>query len=209
MLTDKVEDKTERSIGTTKDQTKNEEPLMNQTDRKSEFMKNQTERELMKNQTERELIELMKDPTENELIKGLAENGLANDQAKSGLTKENQLTSKYKDVWPQEKFIVQTDQPKIQEPISQGQITKPKIKKVRFGEITECQLDQDYVLHNSKEFQQCETFQSSSSHEKSQNKIEKTIDVTLSPEKATKLFGKLGLAEAWAKFVSPKSQNKK
>ncbi|CAG8600371.1 15215_t:CDS:2 [Gigaspora margarita] len=195
MLTDKIEDKSEVSIGTTKNQTR------------SEFMKDQRESELMKNLQENEF---MKVQVENRLVDDQAKNGLNNEQKNEptkGLTGDQTKIELMKD--QSKKFTDQNDQPKIQEPISQGQITKSKIKKVRFSEITECQLDQDDVQHNSKEFQHYELSQSSGFYEKRQNKIEKAIDVTLGPEKATKLFGKLGLAEAWEKFVSPKSKNKK
>ncbi|CAG8474111.1 hypothetical protein C2G38_346974 [Gigaspora rosea] len=194
MLTDKVEDKNERSIGTMKNQA-------------SEFMKDQRESELMKNPEENEL---MKSQAENRLVNDQAKNGLKNEQkneSTKGLTVDQTKNELMKD--QSKKVTDQNDQPKIQEPISQGQITKSKIKKVRFSEITECQFDQDDVQHNSNEFQHYEPSQSSSFYEKRQNKIEKAIDVTLGPEKATKLFGKLGLAEAWEKFVSPKSKNKK
>ncbi|CAG8451223.1 11044_t:CDS:2 [Racocetra fulgida] len=197
MLTEGVEDESKGFVGTTKDQTKNE---LTKDQVESKLMKGVTESE--KDQTESENLN---GQTENELMKNQPKNEFAKDQTKNELVKDQtdkrhteQLDPKYEDALSQEKFANQNDQQMVQESIAQDQITKAKIKKVRFSEITESQLDEDDVHPNYKASVDYGPSQSSGFY-----------DVTLSPEKASKLFGKLGLAEAWEKFVSPKSQNKK
>ncbi|CAG8479423.1 13910_t:CDS:2 [Racocetra persica] len=232
MLTEGVEDESKGFVGTTKDQTKNEltkdqeeSKLMKgvtESERKdqteSEILNGQMENELMKNQTKNEFA---KDQTKNELVKDQMRNEFTKDQTKNELVKNQtdkrhteQLDPKYKDALLQEKFANQNDQQMVQESIAQAQITKAKIKKVRFSEITESQLDEDDVHPNYKASVDYGPSQSSGFYEPRHHKIERHLkiektDVTLTPEKASKLFGKLGLAEAWEKFVSPKSQNKK